>query len=320
MAELKPVYLICGEDDAKIDAWRARLRKRAEAENGPGALETFDGRENAPDDVAAAMSMLTFGTGTRYLLVDGADAWKAGELEPLERQLADPPPDTVLVLLARGKGAPKRLEKAVEKAGGEQRSYGAPKPWELPSWVVERAREEGLRLDKDAAKVLIGSVGQSQQRLSREVERLAIAAHPAGHLSAEEVQELSAGDAGRGAYDLADSVVAGDLRATFAIAERLVQRDERPSRLMYTVVRRLREVHRAAALLDAGMPEQKVGEALGGPPWAAKKVVAAARGADPDALERALCALAVLEVELRGGGAGFDEDTAFSLALAQAAG
>ena len=30
MAELKPAYLVCGDDDAKIDAWRARVRHRAE--------------------------------------------------------------------------------------------------------------------------------------------------------------------------------------------------------------------------------------------------------------------------------------------------
>ena len=43
MAELKPAYLVSGDDDAKIDAWRARVRKRAEDENGPGGLEAFDG-------------------------------------------------------------------------------------------------------------------------------------------------------------------------------------------------------------------------------------------------------------------------------------
>ena len=42
MADLKPVYLISGDDDAKIDAWRARVRRRAEDEGGPGALEAFD--------------------------------------------------------------------------------------------------------------------------------------------------------------------------------------------------------------------------------------------------------------------------------------
>ena len=44
VADLKPAYLICGDDDAKIDAWRARVRRRAEEERGPGGLEAFDAR------------------------------------------------------------------------------------------------------------------------------------------------------------------------------------------------------------------------------------------------------------------------------------
>ena len=48
MADLKPAYMIHGDDDAKIDAWRARVRKRAEQERGPGGLETFDARSSEP--------------------------------------------------------------------------------------------------------------------------------------------------------------------------------------------------------------------------------------------------------------------------------
>src|SRR2546423_10075378 len=139
VAGLKPVYLVCGDDDAKIDAWRARVRRRAEDENGPGALEAFDARAERPDMVAAALTTLTFATGDRYLLADGVDAWKAGELDPLERELAALPEGTVLVLIARGK-PPARLAKAVAKAGGEQREYAAPKPWGLPRRVAEPAQ------------------------------------------------------------------------------------------------------------------------------------------------------------------------------------
>jgi DNA polymerase III delta subunit len=79
-------------------------------------------------------------------------------------------------------------------------------------------------------------------------------------------------------------------------------------------------VHRAASLIEQGVPEQKVAAAIGGPPWAAKKVMAKAKTADRQALERALCTFADLEVDLRGGGStGLDEDTAFSLALTKAA-
>ena len=319
MADLKPVYLVCGDDDAKIDSWRARLRRRAEEEGGPGALESFDARESGTEEVAAALAMLTFAAGTRYLLADSVQSWKAGDLEPLERTLADMPPDTVLVLIARGKPQ-QRLQKAVEKAGGEVRSYDSPKPWEMPKWVVERAREEGLRLDSEAAKALVAGVGSGQQRLSREIEKLALAAHPAGAMTAEEIEELTASDGGRSVYDLADALVEGDARTALAIAEQLLERGEHGSKLMWSITRRLREVHFAAALLEQGVPESKVAGAIGGPPWAAKKVLARAKKADREALERAICVFADVEVELRGGGTGgFDEDTVFTLALARAA-
>ena len=320
MADIKPAYLVCGDDDAKIDAWRARVRRRAEDERGPGGLETFDAGSTEPAEVAAALAALTFDPGTRYLLVDDAGAWKAGALAPVEDALAGLPPDTVLVLIVRGK-VPKQLRAAVEKAGGEVREYRAPKPWHLPKWCIERGRELGIELDGEAAKELVALVGTSQQRLSRELEKLALALHPARTASPGDVERLAARDAAPQAYDLADALVAGDLRATLALAEELEAHGERPGRLVFPIARRLREVHRAAVMLDAGMPEQKVGEALRAPPWLAKKTVARAKKADVAALERALSVFAELEVELRGGGdVQLDEDTAFSLALARAAG
>jgi DNA polymerase-3 subunit delta len=320
MSSLKPAYLVCGDDDAKIDAWRARVRRRAEEERGPGGLETFEAGSSEPDEVALSLAALTFDPGTRYVLVDDAGAWKASQLGPLEAVLADMPPESVLVLIVRGK-ALKQLCKAVEKAGGEVREYAAPKPWELPKWTIERGRELGLEVDGEAAKQLVALVGAGQQRISRELEKLALAVHPRTQVGSADVDALAARDASPQVYDLADALVAGDLRMTFALAEQLEAHGERPGRLIFPLVRRLREVHRAAALLDSGMPDAKVGEALRAPPWLAKKTVARAKKADRAALERAICVFADLEVDLRGGGSlPLDEDTAFSLALARSTG
>jgi DNA polymerase III subunit delta len=317
---LNPVYLISGDDDAKIDAWRARLRKRAEEEGGPGALETFDARETGAEALAAELAALTFNPGTRYLLADSVQSWKAGDLDPLERAIADMSPDTVLVLMARGK-VQARLAKSVQKAGGEVRAYEAPKPWEMHRWAMARAKDEGLALDAEAAKTLVSAVGTGQQRLAREIEKLVLAAHPSATLSAEQLEELVPAESLRSGYDVADALVAGDGRAAMALSEQLLERDEHGSKIMYAITRRLREVHRAASLLEQGVPEQKVAASLGGPPWAAKKVIARAKTADRHALERALCTFADLEVDLRGGGSGgLDEDTAFSIALTRATG
>jgi DNA polymerase III subunit delta len=319
VADLKPVYLVYGEDESKLDAWRTRVKRRAGEDGGAGALEELDATSASPEDVAAAMSTLTFAVGRRYVVVEGVEGWKAGALEPLEVAMGDMPPDTVLVLLARGK-VPKRLSDAVGKAGGAVHEYGAPKPWELPGWVVERAREVDLRLEPDAAKALIAAVGTGQQRLLREIEKLAIGAHPRGELSAEEVEELAAGDIAPEVYELADAIASGDAPGAVRLAEALRSRDDPPGRLLYTIVRRLREVHKAVELLDSGLPDQKVAAELGTPPWLAKRIVAQAKKADREALERGLCVFADLELDLRGGGerGGLDEDTAFALALERA--
>jgi DNA polymerase-3 subunit delta len=319
VAQLKPVYLISGDDDAKIDAWRARLRARAESEFGPGGLEQFDGKADGAGAVAAALAAMTFTTGTRYLLAEPVEGWKADDCAELEPSLAAMPPDTVLVLIARGK-APAKLVKAVEACGGEAREYGAPKPWELSRWVVDRAREEGLAIAPDTAKHLVQVVGSRQQQLQREIEKLRIALHPAGQVTAADVDAIAAGEATAQVYDLADSLVAGDLGAALSLAEQLRAADESPGRLTYRLVGRLRDVHRATVLLESGVPESKLGGHLKGPPWAVKRTAAQARRADREALERALEALAQFEVESRGGGdRDLDDDTAFTMTLVSAA-
>ena len=318
MADLKPIYLIHGDDDAKIDAWRSRVRARAEHEHGPGGLEHFDGKADGAEAVAGALFAMTFATGTRYLLVEPVEGWKADEVATAESAIAAMPPETVLVLIGRGK-APAKLCKAVEKAGGEVREYGAPKPWELPKWVRERAHEEGLAVDAETAKLLVQLVGSRQQRLQREIEKIRLGLHPAAHATAADVEELAATETTTQVYDLADSIVAADLPAVLAIAEELRSADERPGKLTFALVRRLREVHRAAALLEAGAPEGQLGTALKMPPWLVKRTVAQAKKADRETLEKAIEALAEFEVESRGGGdRDLDEDTAFTLTLTRA--
>ncbi|MDQ3933528.1 MAG: DNA polymerase III subunit delta [Actinomycetota bacterium] len=317
MAALKPAYLVCGEDHAKIDAWRARVRRRAEEENGPGGLEAFDATTDPPEAVAASLAALTFGGGTRYVMVDGVESWKPAALDTLERELKAPPPDTVLVLVARGK-APDRLREAVEKAGGELREYEAPKPRALPRWVVERAADEGLQLDPDAARTLVAIVGSSQQRLQREVERLALLAHPHTTLNAEQIRRAVSGEASGQGYELADALVAGDLEQTLRLAERLVEQGDRPGRLVYPILSGLRRTLRAAELVDAGVSESQLAKELRTPPWLAKRIASQARRADRERLERALCAFADLEIRMRNGEC-VDDESGLTLALAKAA-
>ncbi len=317
MADLKPIYLVSGDDDAKIDEWRGRLRSRAELEHGPGALETFDAGSTSAEAVAAALAALTFNTGTRYLMVDDVGAWKPDAAEPLVDAISPPPPDTVLMLVVRGKPL-KELIKAVEKAGGEIQAYAGPKPWEIVGWVRDRGKEIGIELDPEACQLLLSIVGPGQHRLTREMEKIAIAVHPERRVNADDVEELAAGDHTGKPWDLGDLIIDGDREGTLRLAEELIVAKSAAA-LVGPVVGRLREVLFVAEQLDAGVSEGDIAKQIK-PGWKVKKLMPVGRRADQTQLKRALIRLADLEFELRGGPkARREESIAVTLTLAAAA-
>jgi DNA polymerase-3 subunit delta len=168
----KPAYLIHGDDHGRIAERRARLRSLAEAESGAQGVELFEGDGATPEAIAATLLTMTFALGRRFIVVDGVERWKEKETEPLAAALGTIAPDTTVAFFAREDSrlkAPKRLHDAVRAAGGDISAEENVKPWELPKWVIARARELGLDLEPDAARALIQQVGDRQQRLLREL-------------------------------------------------------------------------------------------------------------------------------------------------------
>jgi DNA polymerase-3 subunit delta len=308
----KPAYLIHGDDHGRIAERRARLRALAEQESGSAGVEILEGDAATPRAAAAALSALTLGTGHRFVIVEGAERWREGDLDELQAILADPPPGTTVAFFAREDArarTPERLHAAVRTAGGDVATERTAKPWELPKWVAEQARGLGLELEPGAAKALVARVGERQQRLLRELEKLALAAGPGARLSADDIEELAASSAERKAWSLADAVVARDRAAAARLYLELRGQGERLPGLVFQIARRLRDAHQTSARLEAGEPASQVKRSLRLPSKAAERFVADVQRSDRDALREALSHLADLEVDSRGGHT-VPEDTA----------
>ena len=318
MADLKPVYLIHGDDHGRIAERRSKLRALGEAEGGAGSVEVLDGDTATPAGAAAALSTMTFATGRRVIIVDGVERWKAADMEPLEAALAAPPPDTTIAFFAREDGrttVPERLVKAVAEAGGDVRAEGVVKPWELPKWVAGQSARLGIALDAGAAKAFVAQVGDRPQRLLRELERLALELGAEASLSADDVVRLAAPSAERRAWTLADALVARDAPAATRLYLTLRAQGERLAGLVPMIARRMREAHGVALRLEAGEAPAQVKRGLRMPPKAADALIADVRRSDPERLAAAIVRLADLELGLRGGSE-LDEDTQALRAIA----
>jgi len=319
---MKPAYLICGTDTAKIDSTRARLRTRAESEGGAAALEILDRRESrgAPDVDAllGAIGTLSLAMGRRYVLADGVERWRDKQLKAAAGALSDLPPDLTVVLIARGKG-PAPLVKAVEGAGGEVRNFEAPKARELPRRLVEEASRLGFRLEPAAARSLVERMGTSQVRLGNELERLALWAGPGGEVTSSDLDEMVSDSSEAAAYSLADALLEREPAQVIALSERLLEQGEGVTGLVYMLASRLRKAGEALAKLESGMPRRQVEGSLGMHPYPAKLLIDRIQDASPEELQDATTKLADLEVWCRGG-AEYGDELALTLALRQASG
>jgi DNA polymerase-3 subunit delta len=321
----RAAYLIHGDDHGRIAERRARLRSLAESLSGTEGVELFEGEESNPDVVAAALDAMTLALGRRFVIVDGAERWKDKELDGLAASVKGIAPETTVAFFAREEGrtvAPPRLHEMVRSAGGDINVESSVKPWELPKWVVAQARALGLELDSDAARALIAHVGNRQQRLLRELEKLALGSEPGAVLDAAEVDELTARSAERKAWVVADALVAGDGNAAIRTYLALRAQGERLPGLLYWLSGRVRSAHAVAAALDAGQPPAQIKRSLRMPGRAADQLIADAERAGADALRDATAEIADLEFASRGGGTrgGAGEDTAALLAIGRIAG
>jgi len=338
MAELKPAYLIHGDDHGAVAERRAGLRALAEAQEGGGAsVEVLEGEAGTPAGVADALAAMTLAIGRRVIIVEGVERWREDDVKKhLAAAVAQMPPDTTLALFAREEArakAPAALHDAVRRAGGQIVAQMTVKPWELAKWAREQAARMGLSLDAAAAKALVAQVGERQQRLLRELEKLALEGDPAEadaatagtaaagaprHIGVQDIERRAAHSTEWRAYALADALVGADGREATRSYLRLREQGERLSGLTYLMAQRLRDALAVALRLQAGESVAEIKRGLRMPARAAERFVADVARTDVERLRAALAALADLELDTRGGAplaasrtpfAGLSEDT-----------
>jgi DNA polymerase-3 subunit delta len=304
MAAFKPAYLIHGDDHGRIGERRSALRALAERESGAGGVECLEGDAASPQAVAATLSAMTFAIGRRFIVVDGGERWKEADVKAhLVPALEAIAPDTTIAFFAREEGRFKvapLLIKAVEKAGGSVAAERTLKASELPRWLQAEAAKLGVELQREGAQALVSLVGERQQRLLREVEKLALELGAGASIGADEVQQAAAHSSERQVWGLVDALVAGDGDAATRAYLELEAQGESVGRLVGLLARRVRDVLAIATQLEAGESAQQIKASIKGSPWAADRRIAEARRADADRLARALETLADLELATHG--------------------
>jgi DNA polymerase III subunit delta len=312
-AELKPVYLISGNDRPKVEVALARLRGRFD----PGSIERLvvGGKEGASGaDVVAACNAGTLLLGERLVLVtevDGrrddrgrlAGGWKAADVDAVSEYLRAPAPGTVLCLVGEEVRKDSPIARACAKAGDVL-------VWEvdkrgLSGWVAERFRERGVTIERDACGVLVEIVGEDKLSLALEIDKLASWAD-GEPLGVEEVQRLATPFADDPPWALTDAWGKRDVATVLAAVEATLDRSPRPRRdeaaaLSARLAAHLAKLTRMKALLESGLSPKEAAGKLGMKDFPGQKLARQADGFSTEELGDATIRLARLDHAVKGG-------------------
>jgi DNA polymerase III subunit delta len=299
--ELKPAYLIAGSDRPKVDRAVARLRARFE----PDAVEIHPGGETSGEDaIAACNAMGLFGSGSRLVVIDGVEAWKAPDAKAVADYLKAPMPGTTLALVGGELKKDAPIAKAVAAGKGELLLWDVAQR-AVARWIAEQFKVQGARAEPEACRLLADLVGDDLYDLASEVDKLATWANGA-EVTEADVDALVAPRAESPPWNLTDAWGIRDVGGVLREAEKMLDRTGDPlsktiPRVVGSLNKHIRNARAAHRLEAQGLSPQDAASRLGMKPYPAQKLFAQVRNYSAAELDDALVRLADLDHALKGG-------------------
>jgi DNA polymerase-3 subunit delta len=288
------VYLIAGLEflaDEALDKLRAQL-------HSDSLSEAFFGSDAPVHEIIGALTTPSLLGGIRLVVVRDAEQLRKEAVETLTRYVADPAPDSVLVLLA---GARTKLDAAV-KAHGEVVALEAPRGRGLAGWIRRRGTQLGLKVDDRAAWALIDSIGDELRDIDAALQQLATGLGEDAKIGANEVRRAFPRLADERIYVFTDAVGERRMDASMAALRRLLQQNEPALVVFGALVSQVRRMLKVRRVADRGVGA--VAEVAGMPEWRARRLQKQALSYDERELIHAMDLLSRTDVEMKSGESG----------------
>ncbi|MBN2370489.1 MAG: DNA polymerase III subunit delta [Vicinamibacteria bacterium] len=296
-----PVHAVIGEDSCLAEEQVASiLESRLGSSPSDDAVETLHGDECSWTNVADTARSRSLFVVRRAVVVRRADEIKGSE-DAFVGYLADPDPDTTLVLVAakpdRRRGVWRRVADLANVISAAPLKGRA-----LRSNVNDRIRRRGILLDDSGLQELLDRVGADLRRLMGELDKLeAYALGRKTRMSAEEVARVLGRGFAAPLYKVADALCARQTSRVLALVEELLEEGEPPLRIMATLHRAWRQISAAREVSCRRGNAGDLAARLGVPAFKLDSLVEASRSWTEEDLRRALRAFSKADRGLKMG-------------------
>lgn len=290
---MDPVLLLTGDDDLLLQRELERQLEDLRAQDPELTVDRYDVSEL--DHLPELRTTSLFG-GRTCIVLRGVETIGAGGLkDELERYLANPSPEAVLVLVARGVGKVQRIAK-LAKEHGQRIDSKLPADWDERGWdrlVGEEFRRLGRKADASAIAAIRTHAGIDAGTIASQVGSVCAAHVGVATLTGKHVDEVVEGHGRASGFAVADAVADRDPVAALVALRGALDAGDAPLAILGAITYRMRQLLQAragASAKEAGVRNEAQ----------FRRTKAIAAGFHPGELAWCHDRLAQLDLELKG--------------------
>ena len=198
------VYFFYGEEDFNIDLAVEELKSKLNPDFIAMNFQTLDNPDYPELITALRTPPMMFGdmliviNSEKYLLSQ-KNYFEDKELEDIEDALKNNPENLNIVFVVKiprdeGKKIDSRRKfyKILSKFNAQEfEQFKTYKVQEISSWIKQRAKKKGTRIQDDACELLIENIGNNLRLFDTELDKLKLIAHPENKISKKMVEEIA---------------------------------------------------------------------------------------------------------------------------------
>ena len=248
----KALIAVHGDDSyLRREALNALVRGLLGGEADDLALTRFPGDKTLLADVLDEVRTLPFLVKRRVVIVEDADPFVTAHRKELESLADARPTPGALILSVKTWPANTRLAKAVAKVGLVVECK-TPDERELPRWLVGLAKSTSrVKLEDDAAHLLVELVGPEIGLLAMEVDKLAVYVGDKKTIDRADVARMVGAGRVETIWRTLDAATTGKAGEALTDLDRLMASGEHPVGLLAAMTSSLRKLHHAGQLRRA---------------------------------------------------------------------
>lgn len=306
--EIAPVYLLFGEETYLRDAAAKFISDKALNDSSLREFNetVFSLADSKIEYALSAAEQLPMISSRRVVRITEVVVSTSGKKETLKeedeavlmRYLARPAESSVVIFVADEIDKRRKISKLLlENCVAVE--FATLSEMELMTWVKGELKKQNADIEERALRYLIGLVGNNLQKITTEIEKLAVAALPDALITFELVEQLVPNSRELSNFELTDYLLAKNRTRALQVLHKILDDGAEPLMLLGLIASNFHRLFLAKELMRNGVDRSEVARTMRLPFSKQEEFLATARRADAERLASNLQRIAQTDLAIK---------------------